>query len=201
MISRRFGYKSIAMNILEFNKRFPTEESCRNYLREVREKQGITCKKCNEVTNHWWLEKIEKFQCAQCDSRTNLRHGTIMEKSKVPVQTWFMCIHLMTTTKKPFSCLEMMRQLGIKKYETIAMLMNKVRMNMGKRDAKYKLKGEIEMDDSFFEVVDYDIPKLDSLGNVIDEEKELKRGRGSQRQMRVLVFAESKSIFIRQNLS
>jgi hypothetical protein len=103
------------MNILEFTKRFPTEQSCRNYLKEVRQKHGIICdnkidgKICGNI-KHYWLDKIEKFQCSECNSRTNLRHGTLMEKSKVPVQTWFMCIHLMTTTKKPFSCLELQRQ-------------------------------------------------------------------------------------------
>jgi transposase-like zinc ribbon protein len=86
------------MNILEFTRRFPTEKSCRNYLKEVRQENGIKCKTCNIETDHYWLENIEKFQCSICKSRTNLRHGTLMEKSKVPVRTWFMCIHLMTTT-------------------------------------------------------------------------------------------------------
>ena len=186
------------MNILQFTTRFTDEQSCRNYLKELREKQGIKCKSCNEITKHWWLEDIEKFQCSVCNSRTNLRFGTIMEKSKVPVQTWFMCIHLMTTTKKPFSCLEMTKQLGIKKYETTSMLMNKVRLSMGKRDNKYQLKGDIEMDDSFFEVVDLPI-EIDELGNEIDTEKlltdkdkNLKRGRGSQGKQTVLVMVESK---------
>ena len=184
------------MNILEFNKNFPTEKSCIDYLKDLRLSQGITCKKCNRETKHWWLENIQKFQCGVCDSRTNIKSGTIMEKSKISLQIWFMCIHLMTTTKKPFSCLEMMRQLGIPKYETISMLMNKVRLSMGKRDSRYKLKGDIEMDDCFIEVVD--IIEKDELGNRIDEDKELvsvnksKRGRGSNGKQTVLVLVESR---------
>lgn len=71
------------MNTLEFNKRFPNEQSCVIYLKEKREKQGITCKKCQCVTKHWWLNEIQKFQCSICDSRTNLKSGTMMFKSKI----------------------------------------------------------------------------------------------------------------------
>lgn len=159
---------------------------------------GITCKTCGCQTKHFYLENIEKFQCSICNSRNNLRTTTIMEKSKVPVHTWFMCIHLMTTTKKPFSCLELQRQLGIKKYETCQMLMNKIRLNMGIREGKHQLKGEIEMDDSFFEVVDLPLEK-DELGNEITNDNSIisvpfkqKRGRGSQGKQKVLVMVESK---------
>lgn len=186
------------MNILEFTQRFPDEKSCRNYLKDLRVSYGITCPKCETHTRHFYLSTTEKFQCSVCDSRTNLRKGTIMEKSKVPVHTWFMCIHLMTTTKKPFSCLELQRQLGIKKYETCQMLMNKIRCNMGIRENKYPLKGEIEMDDAFFEVVDLPFEK-DELGNEINPDNSIlstpfrqKRGRGSQGKQKVLVMVESR---------
>jgi len=58
---------------------------------------------------------------------------------------------------------------------------------MGKRDARYKLNGEIEMDDAFFEIVD--IPLKDELGNIV--RSDAKRGRGSYKQMKVLVMVES----------
>jgi hypothetical protein len=134
------------------------------------------------------MERMQKWECASCKSRTNLRSGTIMEKSKLPVRTWFMTIHLMTSTKKSFSALEMQRQLGAKRYEPVWYMMQKIRVSMGKRDARYALRGEIEMDDAFFEIVD--LPEKDELGNVKDEDN--KRGRGSQRQAKVLVMVESK---------
>lgn len=182
--------KTLKMNILEFTKKFSDEQSCVIYLKDLREKQGISCKKCECVTKHWWLDKIQKFQCSKCNSRTNLTSGTMMYKSKIPLTLWFMCIHLMTTTKKPFSCLEMKRQLGFKRYEPIWDMMRKIRVMMGKRDSKYQLKGHIEMDDGFFEVVD--LPDYDQLGNRINVE--LRRGRGSQRQSKVLVTVESTPI-------
>src|SRR5665213_575568 len=115
------------MNILQFTQRFPDEQSCRTYLKTQRQKQGITCPKCKRKTKHYWLNKVEKFQCAHCETRTNLRKGTLMEKSKVPVRIWFIVIHLMTTTKKPFSALELQRQTGYGRYEPIWYMMQKIR--------------------------------------------------------------------------
>jgi ISXO2-like transposase domain/Transposase zinc-ribbon domain len=180
--------KTKKMNLLDFNNRFPTEGSCRVYLAEKREQEGIVCKKCGG-TKHYWIENQSLWRCANCRSCTNLRAGTIMEKSHLPVKTWFMCIHLLTSTKKSFSALEMQRQLGMKRYEPVWYMMQKIRKSMGKRDNRYQLKGTIECDDAFFEIVD--IPEKDELGNRKNNDEVQKRGRGSKKQMKVLVMVES----------
>lgn len=182
------------MNLLDFSDRFPDERSARLYLVAKREEEVITCRKCGG-TKHYYIENQTYWRCPVCRSTTNLRAGTIMEKTHIPVRTWFMCIHLMTSTKKPFSALEMQRQLGMKRYEPVWYMMQKIRNSMGKRDAKYKLQGTIECDDAFFEIVD--LPEKDELGNDKDDDKNLtdknnkKRGRGSDKQMKVLVMVES----------
>ena len=55
---------------------------------------------------------------------------------------------------------------------------------MGNRDAKYKLSGQIELDEGFFSTITPDEEK----------EKPLKRGRGSQKKTKVLVMAESVTV-------
>ncbi|WP_262892792.1 IS1595 family transposase [Mucilaginibacter pankratovii] len=110
-----------------------------------------------------------------------------------------MAIHLITSTKKSFSALEMQRQLGLKRYEPVWYMMQKIRLAMGKRDAKYTLQGNIEIDDAYFEIVD--LPELDELGNkktsgrVVNtdgkEDDEQKRGRGTNKKQKVLVMVES----------
>jgi hypothetical protein len=106
----------------------------------------------------------------------------MMEKSKLPIRVWYLAVHLMTSVKKDFSAKEMQRQLGMKRYEPVWYMMQKIRSAMGKRDTNYTLKGEIEMDDAFFVVVDMER----------DENEPAKRGRGSQRQAEVLVMVESR---------
>lgn len=168
------------MNLLSFNKRFPDEDSCKQYLRQKREDDGLICKRCGSM-KHYWFEDRELWKCAECGSWTNLKAQTIMHKSKVPVYNWFLCIHLMTSTKKSISALEMQRQLGMKRYEPVWYMMHKIRIAMGKRDKQYKLKGNVEVDDCFFEIVDVAKKKDDDN----------KRGRGSSKQKPVLVMVES----------
>lgn len=183
------------MNLLDFTARFATEESCANYMKEKREEEGIICKKCGH-TKHYWYEKMQLWKCAYCGTRLNLRSGTIMEKSHIPIRMWFMVLHFMTSTKKSFSALEMQRQLGWHYYEPIWYMMQKIRVTMGNRDAKYKLKGNIEIDDAFYEVVN--IPEKDLNGDKITP-SETKRGRGSEKQAKVLVMVESTPKFDQTN--
>lgn len=175
--------KTTNMKLLSFTKRFSDEETCREYLRQKREEQGITCKRC-KCQKHYWISTMELWKCAKCKSRTNLRAGTIMEKSHIPVLTWFTCMHLMTSTKKSISALEMQNQLSMKRYEPVWYMMQKIRQSMGKRDKNYKLKGHIEVDDAFFHIVD---------ANVDEQRKNshLNHSRGSVKQGKVLVMVES----------
>lgn len=182
------------MLILEFAKKFPNIEACKLHLKTEREKNGITCKKCETKTKHFWLEACEKWQCAICNSRTNLKAGTIMENSKMSLDKWFLAIHCMSSAKKPMSALEIQRQLGHKYYEPVLDMVNKIRLAMGERDKRYQLKGTIEIDEGFFEVVNLD--KKDRLGNVIEEKPSVKQGRGSDKR-KVLVMVESEPTYLK----
>lgn len=170
----------VSMNLLQFTKEYPTEEKCLERFVAYRLERGITCEKCNEQTKHYFVKAQKRFECSKCKTRVSYKAGTMMEKSKISIQIWFMLIHLMTSIKKSVSALEMSRQLDIR-YDTIWYAMQKIRCAMGKRDAKYKLSGTVEIDDAFFVAVD--------LGR--DKDEEIKRGRGSQRQAKVLVMVES----------
>jgi hypothetical protein len=52
----------------------------------------------------------------------------------------------MNFSKKRLSALEMQRQLGHKRYNTVWILMHKIRKAMDERDGKYNLSGFIEFD-------------------------------------------------------
>lgn len=185
------------MNLFDFNERFPDEESCIAYLKLKREEEGIVCSKCHEA-KHQWNDKLMVWKCLNCGAWLNLKAGTMMEQTKVSLKIWFQVIHLITSTKKAFSTLEIQRQVGTKFYEPIWYMMQKIRITMGKRDARYKLQGDIEIDDAFFETVD--LPKEMLLGGEVTEMAieryarggSLTRGRGSERQSKVLVMVESK---------
>lgn len=170
------------MKLLEFSTNFPDEAACRAHFKAVRDREGVVCKDCG-CLRHWWLKKRQMYKCMGCGRRTSLRCGTVMEHSKLPFMYWYMAMHLMTATKKGISALEVTRQIGHKYYEPVWELMHKLRRAMGRRDARYMLNGEIELDEGF-------IRTTRPRGTV----GQLSRGAGSERSSKVVVMAESELV-------
>ncbi len=174
------------MNLIEFSERYPDESSCQNAFKELREKEGIICKKCGGTSHYWKSDKMS-FECKKCKFRTSLRSGTVMEHSRLPFRYWLLAIHLMTSTKKSISALEMQRQLGHKFYEPIWEMMHKIRLMMGKRDANYVLDDTVELDEGFF-------TQVKESKDDTDQDEQLKRGRGSQNKAKVLVMTSTEPV-------
>lgn len=167
------------MNLLKFHETFKTEADCKLHFKSFRDQLGVVCSKC-QSSKHYWISSIEMYECSSCKYRTSLKKGTILENSKLKFRTWYLIMLFMSATKKGFSAAEIQRQLGKKRYEPIWRAMHKIRQAMGQRDDRYKLEDMVEFDDAFFETY---TPKK--------EKQKLKRGRGSQRQTKVAVAAES----------
>ena len=101
-----------------------------------------------------------------------------MHDSKLPIRTWYMCMALMSQSKKPISAHEMRRQLGMKRYQPVWEMMHKLRDAMGQRDGRYMLEDMVEFDETYMPVA-------------TGKNTKLKRGLGSQRKQNVAVMAES----------
>ena len=54
-------------SLIEFQRRFPTDEACGEYLVAVRWPQGFRCPGCGHDRG-WRLERrLPTFECAGCD--------------------------------------------------------------------------------------------------------------------------------------
>jgi predicted RNA-binding Zn-ribbon protein involved in translation (DUF1610 family)/transposase-like protein len=168
------------MNLIKFSEIYPDEQSCKDKIKELRDKSGVVCAKCG-CTKHYWKKDKEMYECTICGFRTSLKRGTVMHKSKLPYRYWLLAFHLVTATKKGFSTKEVQRQLEHKRYQPIWCMVHKIRACMGFRDDEYTLYGTLELDEGFFSV---EVSKEQK-----DEVK--KRGRGSQNKAKVLVMVES----------
>jgi transposase-like protein len=174
------------MNLINFMEKFPDETSCRQQFKLFRDREGVICKKC-KCTEHYWLSTIEQYKCKKCGFRTTLRSGTVMENSKLPFRYWLIAIHLLSSIKKPFSALELQRQIGHKFYEPVWAMVQKLRLAMGDRDSQYKLDEFVELDEGFFESI-----KEEEVDELTGKKAAKKRGRGSQKQSKVLVMTSTK---------
>lgn len=179
------GYfcKKFPMLLSQFESRFPTEDSCIAYFKDIRCQQGVACPNCGEVT-HKWLQGRQNFQCSKCGCSIPLTKGTVMEHSKLTMRPWFYTMHLMTSIKQVLSAKEVQYQLGIEQYPPVWLMMMKLRSVMGKRDSIYQLSDEVELDEAFFPIRTPEEARGQSI----------KRGAGSQQQAKVLVIVESRPV-------
>ena len=169
------------MKFIEFAKRFGDEKACKEYFKQFREKQGIRCSKCDSENFHW-LKNYDRWQCRGCQKQISLRSGTLLEASNLPYHYWIYAIFLMTNTKKGISAMEMQRQLGHKRYDTIWAMMHKIRKAMGNRDNKYQMEKIVEFDDAFVKTSS-DYKEDDTYGK--------RRGRGTLNKAPIAMMAST----------
>jgi transposase-like protein len=137
------------MTLTEFYERFPTEESCREYLYEKRWPNGFVCPKCGVLDEPFKIVSRNVFQCKHCNRQTSVTAGTIMDKSRTPLKKWFLAIYLMSSDKRGCSALRLKRELKVA-YDTAWTMSHKIRHAMKERDEDYQLSGLIELDEGFF---------------------------------------------------
>ena len=172
------------MKMSEFLIAYKDEQSCRQFFKQEREKSGLVCTGCGSLC-HYWIEKECRWRCKSCGKGISLKTGTVMENSNLGYKVWLWCLYLMSLTKKGFSALEMQRLIGHSRYESIWLMMQKIRISMGHRDDKYQLDEFIEMDEGFFEAH----RKKDDDGGLIT-----KPAKKLDRQVKAIVAVSSRPI-------
>lgn len=154
-----------------FSKQFATEEQCRDYLYQLRFPEGFFCPKCKNTKA--WLVGKTLFECSQCGHQTSVISGTIFQDTRTPLKTWFTAIWWVTTQKNGASAKGLQQILGLRKYETAWTWLHKIRKAMVFPN-RLKLKDTVEVDETY-------------IGS---EEKEGKRGRGTENKILVAVAVE-----------
>jgi transposase-like protein len=93
--------------------------------------------------------KLPLYECPQCSHQTTVKAGTILEKSRKDLVTWFWAILPMVQVKRDVSALFLSEELHMS-YQTAWTVHKKIQNAMGERDSKYTLAELIELDDVFF---------------------------------------------------
>lgn len=134
-------------SLVEFQRRFPTDGACGEYLALVRWPNGFVCRDCGHDRG-WRLErKLVTYECAGCGKQTSVTAGTVMHRSHLPLTTWFWAAYLMATHSNGISALQMQAQLGIGSYKTAWLLARKLRRAMVD-PARSPLAGLVEVDET-----------------------------------------------------
>lgn len=137
------------MTFSDWEKSFPDERSCQSYLCFHRWREGVRCPRCGN-TNVYTLAREFHWQCHQCAPqgyRFSVIAGTIFENTNKPLRDWFRVIHLMLTSKKGISALQIHRMMGFGSYKTAWYMCHRVRAALATNDFR-QLIGYVEMDET-----------------------------------------------------
>jgi IS1 family transposase/transposase-like protein len=141
------------MTEAQFETMFPQgdEDACKRYLVARRWPNGVVCPRCGAVKVFPVGSMPFKWQCYQCapDQGYRFSHiaGTIFENTNKPLRQWFKVVHLMLTSKKGISSLQIQRQMGFGSYETALNMTHKIRTALMQPETK--LGGIVEMDETW----------------------------------------------------
>lgn len=151
----------------EFVRDFPDHKACAVYLEQLRWSNGFICPVC-EVSAEPWRQTKGRLVCRSCRHQTSVTSGTILNKTRTSLTTWFEVAWHVTTAKNGFSAKTLERTLDIR-YRTAWVMLQRYRVAMV-RSEREPLSGTIEVDES--------------LVGGVDRGK--KRGRGSNKPIVVI---------------
>lgn len=139
------------MTLLEIARM--TEEEARTFLEQVRWPNGPVCPHCGVLNNAARLEgtKIRPgvYKCRDCRQQFTVTVNTIMHRSKISLDKWLLAFHLMCSSKKGISALQLQRELGLGSYQTAWHMEHRIRYAMNQGGLTATLQGDVEVDETY----------------------------------------------------
>lgn len=156
--------------IKDFQRDFPNNDTCLDFIFNHRYGKDYECPKCQKVGFHR-VKGRKCYTCAWCGYQLHPLAGTIFHKSSTKLTDWFFAIFLMSNSKNGVSAKEIERHLGVT-YKCAWRIAKQVRSLM-KDEIIPLFTGTIEIDETY-----------------VGGHKKGKRGRGSENKTVVVGIVE-----------
>jgi transposase-like protein len=129
-----------------------TEQEARSHLESLLWPNGPVCAHCG-ATNVYRMRGLTVraglHRCRSCKKTFTVTVGTIFEDSHIPLSKWIKAFHLMCSSKKGISALQLQRNLGLGSYRTAWFMCHRVRLAMKAEPMAGMLKGTVEVDEAY----------------------------------------------------
>jgi transposase-like protein len=147
--------KAETLNLATLSPLFADEEAARKFLEAQRWPNGPVCPHCGSAKAYALTAKpgskrpVRKgvYCCAKCRKQFTVRIGTIFEDSHIPLNKWLMAFHLMASSKKGISSMQLHRELGIT-LKSAWFLSHRIREAMAEKHSDL-LCGIVEVDETY----------------------------------------------------
>ncbi|MGO9174543.1 MAG: IS1595 family transposase [Desulfobaccales bacterium] len=176
------------MNLIEICKL--TEEEARGYIEKILWPNGIpVCPHCGHkggwaINGESHRDGLYKCTVTACRKPFTVTVGTVMESSHITIRQWVIAFHLMCSSKKGISALQLKRELGLGSYQSAWHLAHRIRLAMNEDPMLNLLSGTVEVDETY-------VGGKPRKGNAGSPDKpKSKRGRGASNKVAVLALVE-----------
>jgi transposase-like protein len=148
------------LNLLTLAREYSDEAAARLKFEEMRWGkgcEGVTCPHCGVVglANSYRVKRGAGsstrdglWRCRSCKGQFTVTKGTVFEDSHVPLSKWLLALYLLASSKKGMSAHQIHRMLKVK-YQTAWFMMHRLRYAMTAEPMASKLRGVIEMDETY----------------------------------------------------
>ena len=135
----------------DFQKQFPDDATCLEWLKNRLYPDGIFCDTCQAVTKHHRVKSRPSYSCDHCGHHVHPTADTIFHKSPTPLTTWFYAVYLMASTRCGISAKQIQRETGVT-YKTAWRMFRQIRSMLS--DEKSNPIGgfgrKVEMDETYY---------------------------------------------------
>ena len=108
---------------------FPDEESCHRFLERLRWPDGFVCPRCGAQGDPYRATR-HRLMCRACRAQCSVTAGTVFDKTRTPLRSWFAAVWYATNQKHGVSALGLQRVLGLGSYQTAWMMLHRLRRAM-----------------------------------------------------------------------
>lgn len=133
-------------SILDLIRAFPNEQSCIDYLTQLRWKNGVVSP--FDTTSKVYVCKDNRYKCKNTGKYFNARTNTIFEGSKISLQNWFIAIYLYTSHKRGISSYQLARDLAVTQ-KTAWFILQRLRYATEHEAFQKAFEGIVQCDETF----------------------------------------------------
>jgi transposase-like protein len=145
----RSGASDGTFSMMEFERAFPDDAACLEWLKNWLYPDGIFCPKCQKITKHHRVAKRPVYACQNCGHHEHPMSGTIFQDSATSLKLWFHAIFLMASTRCGISAKQLERELGVT-YKCAWRMFKQIRSMLDEDGDGPPLAGKVEADESFY---------------------------------------------------
>ncbi len=133
----------------DFEREFPTDDACLEWLKNYLYPDGIFCKTCDRVTKHHKVASRRSYSCDYCGHHVHPTAGTIYHKSTTPLRLWFHATFLLASTRCGISAKHLQREIGVT-YKTAWRMFTQIRKMLDHDVSNVSdLSGNVEVDETY----------------------------------------------------